>query len=79
MLVCVDLVENPDCWLSHAKIYVFFSDLMSQGMTRLKGLAQGLGNEIEAQNEQLDRINAGVDRADIKLKDQNRQMRKILK
>ena len=52
---------------------------MSQGMTRLKGLAQGLGDEIEAQNEQLDRITVGVGRADIKLKDQNRQMRQILK
>jgi len=52
---------------------------MSAGMTRLKGLAQGLGSEIEAQNEQLDRINSSVDRADIKLKDQNRQMRGILK
>lgn len=54
-------------------------DLMSHGMERLKGLAMGLGDEIESQNEQLDRINSGVDRADIKLKDQNRQMRKILK
>ena len=52
---------------------------MSHGMERLKGLAQGLGDEIESQNEQLDRINVGVGRADIKLTDQNRQMRKILK
>lgn len=54
-------------------------DMMSQGMERLKGLAMGLGDEIESQNDQLDRINLGVDRADIKVKDQNRQMRKILK
>ena len=53
--------------------------MMSQGMERLKGLAQGLGDEIESQNDQLDRITAGVGRADIKIKDQNRQMRKILK
>lgn len=52
---------------------------MSDGMGRLKGLAIGLGDEIATQNEQLDRINVGVDRADIKLKDQNRQMRGILK
>ncbi|KAL4224058.1 autophagosome membrane docking [Mactra antiquata] len=54
-------------------------DMMSDGMSRLKGLAMGLGDEIEAQNEQLDRINAATDRADIKLKDQTRQMRGVLK
>lgn len=55
------------------------TDMMSEGMSRLKGLAQGLGDEIQSQNEQLDRINASTDRADIKLKDQNRQMRGILR
>ncbi|XP_060576965.1 synaptosomal-associated protein 29-like [Ruditapes philippinarum] len=54
-------------------------DLMSEGMERLKGLAQGLGDEIETQNTMLDRINTKTDRADIKLTDQNRQMRGILK
>jgi synaptosomal-associated protein 29 len=52
---------------------------MSEGMERLKGLAQGLGDEIETQNTMLDRINTKTDRADIKLTDQNRQMRGILK
>lgn len=65
--------------LSQSWIIVLFSDLMSGGVSRLKMLAQGLGDKIESQNEQLDRINAGVSRADIKLTDQNRQMRKILK
>ncbi|WAR03543.1 SNP29-like protein, partial [Mya arenaria] len=50
-------------------------DMMSEGMSRLKGLAIGLGDEIETHNELLDRINTKVDRADIKLKDQNKQMR----
>lgn len=53
--------------------------MMSEGMARLKGLAQGLGDEIESQNAQLDRINISADRADIKLTDQNRQMKGILK
>jgi len=52
---------------------------MSDGMSRLKMLAKGLGNEIETQNEQLERINEQVGRADIKITDQNRQMRNILK
>ena len=80
-------VESDHFWIFQFIIHVqvtktvhyLFSDMMSQGMERLKGLAQGLGDEIQSQNEQLDRINTGVDRADIKIKDQNRQMRKILK
>ncbi len=51
---------------------------MSDGMSRLKGLALGLGDEIEAQNEQIDRINSKVDKADVSIQDKNRQMRQIL-
>ncbi|GFN92818.1 synaptosomal-associated protein 29 [Plakobranchus ocellatus] len=53
--------------------------MMSDGMSRLKGLALGLGDEIERQNEQLDRINVKVGDTDDLLSNQNRQMRKILK
>ncbi|XP_059141307.1 synaptosomal-associated protein 29-like [Physella acuta] len=53
--------------------------LMSDGMSRLKNLAMGLGDEIERQNEQLDRINIKVDKTDELLGHQNTQMRKILK
>lgn len=56
-----------------------FAGLMSEGMSRLKGLAVGLGDEIERQNEQLDRINVKADRTDELLTHQNSQMRKILK
>ena len=55
-----------------------FSDMMSDGMSRLKGLALGLGDEIEAQNDQIDRINREVDKADISIQDKNKQMRQIL-
>lgn len=51
---------------------------MTQGMSRLKGLAVSLGDEIETQNEQVDRIMPKVERADIKVRDQNRQMGRIL-
>ena len=53
--------------------------MMSEGMSRLKGLAQGLGDEIERQNEQLDKINLKVEDTDDLLSNQNRQMRRILK
>ena len=56
----------------------FVVEQMSTGVTRLKDLAVGLGDEIAAQNDQLDRIAPKVDRADTKIRDQNRQMRHIL-
>ena len=51
---------------------------MSSGVLRLKHLAVGLGDEISAQNAQLDTIGPKVERADTKIRDQNRQMRHIL-
>ncbi len=51
---------------------------MSGGMQRLKGLALGLGDEIERQNEQIDRIEGKVGRADTTIRDQNKQIRGIL-
>lgn len=54
-------------------------DIMSQGVSRLKGLAQGLGQELDEHNEQLHGITIGVDRADTRITSQNRQMRAILK
>jgi len=54
------------------------SEQMSTGVSRLKGLAVGLGDEISAQNDHLDRIGPKIERADTKIRDQNRQMRHIL-
>ncbi|CAG5127273.1 unnamed protein product [Candidula unifasciata] len=53
--------------------------MMYDGMSRLKGLALGLGDEIERQNEQLDRINVKVEKTDVLITNQNTQMRRILK
>ena len=52
---------------------------MSSGLSRLRGLAMGLGDEMDKQNEQLDRIDPKLERANVILKDQNRQMGQILK
>lgn len=54
-------------------------DVLSNGLARLKGLGTHLGQEIEEQNQQIDRINKKADRADITIRDQNRQMKQILK
>lgn len=52
--------------------------MMSDGMSKLKMLAMNLGDEIESQNDQLDRINYKVDKNSSLLDNQNAQMRKIL-
>lgn len=53
-------------------------DEMSVGMSRLKSLAMGLGDEIETQNDQVDRITGKVDNTDERIRDKNAQMRRIL-
>lgn len=52
---------------------------MSAGMARLKELSLGLGDEIHAQNEQLDRVKGKVDKADVGVRNQNDQIKKILR
>ncbi|XP_077996280.1 synaptosomal-associated protein 29-like [Glandiceps talaboti] len=51
---------------------------MSSGMNRLKDLALGLGDEIERQNDQIDRLNQKSDKADTSLFSANKEMNKIL-
>lgn len=54
-------------------------DDLSSGLSRLKGLAQGLGEEITDQNTLLDRISEKAERADTTIGSQNTQMKKLLK
>ncbi|XP_045608555.1 synaptosomal-associated protein 29 [Procambarus clarkii] len=54
-------------------------DEMSMGLSRLKGLAEGLGAEIVDQNSMLDRIHGKVEKADTTIGSQNVQIKKILK
>lgn len=49
------------------------------GLNRLKNLALGLGNEIESQNEMIERITTKAERAEDTIGHQNRQMKQILK
>lgn len=54
--------------------------LMSDGISKLKGLALGLGGEIERQNEQIEtKINPQMDKLNYNLENQNTQMKKILR
>lgn len=52
---------------------------LSHGISRLKDLAIGLGDEIELQNEKLDVINPKMDILNERLEGQNRQMKGILR
>lgn len=52
---------------------------MCTSLSRLKGLAEGLGEEIDTQNEMLDRLTDKTDKADFSVMRQNKDMNKLLK
>ena len=54
-------------------------DAMSGSLARLKGLAIGLSEEIESQNDLLDNITDKTEKADITLSKQSKDMRHLLK
>ena len=54
-------------------------DEMSGSLARLKGLAIGLTEEIDSQNDLLDNITDKTEKADITLMKQSRDMRHLLK
>nr|QQY02461.1 synaptosomal-associated protein [Cryptocotyle lingua] len=53
-------------------------NLMSDGMSRLKGLAQGMNEELRVQNEQLDRMAPRINSINETMNKQNQQMHKLL-
>lgn len=53
-------------------------DAMSSQLRGLQSLGRALGDEIEEQNELLDRITSKADKTDAKVRDQDKQMKKIL-
>jgi len=53
-------------------------DEISSGLSRLKGLAQGLNTELEEQNDLLDNIDDQAAKAGLKINQQNKDMNKIL-
>lgn len=52
---------------------------MCTSLSHLKGLAEGLGEEIDTQNEMLDRLTDKTDKADFSIMRQNKDMSKLLK
>ena len=51
---------------------------MSANLRRLQGLGMALGDEVETQNQLLDRINTKTDKTDTTIRKQDDQMKKIL-
>ncbi|GAB6030325.1 hypothetical protein CHUAL_005993 [Chamberlinius hualienensis] len=51
---------------------------LCMGLSRLKGLAVGLGDEIDEQNDLIDKVMKGAEKADMGIERQNKQMKKIL-
>ncbi|XP_051170438.1 synaptosomal-associated protein 29 [Leptopilina boulardi] len=54
-------------------------DEMSGSLARLKGLAIGLSEEIDSQNDLIDNIDDKTEKADIMLNKQNKDMKHLLK
>jgi len=54
-------------------------DDMAAGLSRLKGLAQGLNSELNEHNDLLDRVNDKSEGVGFKVEKQNKAMEKILK
>jgi len=54
-------------------------DDMAAGLSRLKGLAQGLNSELTEHNDLLDRVNDKSEGVGFKVEKQNKAMEKILK
>ncbi|KAL1502615.1 hypothetical protein ABEB36_007733 [Hypothenemus hampei] len=52
---------------------------MCSNISRLKGLASELGQEIDSQNDLIDNISNKADQADLMVQRQNKEMLKILK
>jgi len=54
-------------------------DEMLNSVTKLKGLARGLGDEIETHNDIIENVIVKVDKADTSLSKNNKSLRRLLK
>lgn len=70
---------RPDATKNIAAVLEKNLDEMSGSIARLKGLAIGLSEEIETQNELVDNITDKAEKADITLQRQNKDIRNLLK
>ena len=79
MLNTINQTNKPPFFIKLYWYYLFLG-LISDGLSKLKGLAIGLGGEIERQNEQIEtKINPQMDKLNYNIDNQNTQMKKILR
>ena len=57
----------------------YCAEEMSFGLSRLRGLAEGLGQEITGQNELIDTVAHKADKTDLRLTSTNKDINAILK
>jgi synaptosomal-associated protein 29 len=53
-------------------------ELISHGLDNLKNLATNLGEEVQSQNELLDHIGTKMEKVDVKIDSQNREVSQLL-
>jgi len=53
--------------------------IMSDSLSRLRGLAQGLSSELDDQNDLIDRVQTSADKADMRIARQNKDMERLLR
>lgn len=70
------LVQNPPANIDEALDRNL--DDMANGLSRLKGLAQGLNDELNDHNDLIDRVNYKTENVGWKVEKQNKDMNKIL-
>lgn len=51
---------------------------MAANLSRLKNLGIGLADEIDDQNKVIDRLQVKVEKTDVVIRDQDKQMKKIM-
>ena len=59
-------------------IVYFFPDELSKGLGRLKNLGLGLTDELDKQEEDIERITGKAEKADDKLFSTNKQLNRML-
>lgn len=74
--------ETNDYWKESKQINDTIEQNLNEielGVERLKQLSLGLGQEIDGQNALIDRISKETERAELRIKDQNHEIRQLLR
>lgn len=80
LLACIPVNRKEEVkWLYFTSPLCYFSHKWTLKSYFVSGLASGLGEEIDSQNELVENIIGKTERADITLQRQNKDMTRLLK